>query len=69
MGIIKETGNTRNKQETPLSNSDTLQTLKATHVQMGLLAKRLGNINSWREEVDVALTKGDPISLTAGVPK
>lgn len=69
MGIIKETGNTRHKQETPLCNSDTLETLKATYVQMGLLAKRLGNINPWREEVDVALTKGDPISLTAGVPK
>ena len=27
----------------------------------------MDNVNSWREEVDAALTEGDSISLTAGV--
>lgn len=34
--------------------------------QMGLFAKSIDNINSWKEEIDAALD-GDKISITARV--
>ena len=48
--------NTSNNQEMSVANSDILQTFKQIQMQMGLLAKSLDNINSWRQEVDAALT-------------
>ena len=67
IGNFEESVNTNNNQETSVVNSDILQTLKAIQAQMGSFAKRLDNINSWREEVDNALTEADRISLTEGV--
>ena len=56
---MEELVNTSNNQETSVANSDILQTLKAIQVQIGSFAKSLDNINSWREEVDAALTEDD----------